>query len=105
MKLLFVCREHWNRSVAAEKLVKKAKKHPARSCGLNPLCDIPISSKLIRWADKIFVMDTSMKDYMKKKFPKEKLEKKLEVLDVPDIFLRNDPHLAEILREKLKKYI
>lgn len=105
MKLLFVCLAHSQRSPTAEDLVNKSKKNSAKSCGLDAFSDIPVSIKLLRWADKVFVMESYMKQQLEERFPYERISRKVSVLDIPDTFERNDPQLIRILAEKLKEYL
>ena len=104
MKLLFVCTENLQRSPTSEDLFKDSKKHDVRSAGTSYFAIKRINKKDIKWADKIFVMEQHHKNYIEKKFPVSK-EKEIIVLNIPDIYYRNDPELINILKEKLKEYL
>ncbi|MBD3253382.1 phosphotyrosine protein phosphatase [Candidatus Pacearchaeota archaeon] len=103
MKLLFVCTENLNRSPTAAELFKKNKKHKAKSAGISITAENNVSNELIKWADKIFVMEKVHKKFITDKVPDA--ENKIEVLWVPDVYPKNDPKLIEILKKKLKNYL
>lgn len=102
-KLLFVCTNNMERSPTAEDLFKNSKKFVAKSCGTGFFARKRVSSEFVEWADKIFVMEEGHRSDILKHFPKAK--RKIKVLDILDVFPRNDEELVEILREKLKKYL
>jgi len=105
-KLLFICSENLNRSPTAESLFKNNKKFKARSAGLGILAPTQISTGLINWADIIFVMDEKYdnhKSRLLKRFPNS--EDKIKILNIPDIYPRNDPELVDRLKQRLKSYL
>ncbi len=104
IKLLFVCTENLQRSPTAEELFKGNKIYEAKSAGISPTSAKPITKQAIEWADKIFVMEPFHKEYIKEFFPMYK-NKEITVLNIPDIYYRNDPKLIKILKEKLRKYL
>ncbi|RLI42050.1 phosphotyrosine protein phosphatase, partial [Candidatus Bathyarchaeota archaeon] len=58
---------------------------------------------LIEWADRIFVMEDHHKRAILSICPEA--ERKIIVLNIPDIYMRNDPELIEILKMKLRKHL
>ena len=100
--LLFICTANENRSPAAEALFGKSKDYEAKSCGINSLSKIPVSAKTIEWADIIMYMEKMHKKYILQQFPKAK-HKKMTALEIPDIYLRDDPWLIQLLKNKLEK--
>ncbi len=101
MKLLFVCRANLQRSPTAEKLFKD-KNIETKSAGIDPLSFIVLTKKALDWADKIFVMEESQKDFILNNF---KVDKEIIVLDIPDIYIKDDPELIRILKKKVSKYL
>ncbi len=101
-KLLFVCTANLQRSPTAENLVKNSDKYKAKSAGTNILSEKPINSQSIKWADKIIVMERNHKKIILKIYPEAK-NKEIMVLDIPDIYIKNDPKLIRILKNKLKE--
>ncbi len=105
--LLFVCTANLNRSPTAKSLFKNNKKYEAKSAGIHPLSENPITKQAIKWADIIFVMDEKNdkhKTFLLREFP-EAAEKKIIILGVPDIYTKNNPQLIKILKKKLRKLL
>ena len=104
MNLLFICSLNKQRSPTAEDLFKDSKKHTVKSAGTSLFAKKRVKVEEIEWADKIFVMEESHKKYIEKKFPYIR-EKEIIILDVPDVYYRDNPWLVAILREKLREYL
>ncbi len=105
-KLLFVCSENLNRSPTAESLFKNNKKYIAKSAGLGIFAHVQISNHSVDWADIIFVMDEEFdkhKTRLLERFPDS--EDKIKVLNIPDIYPKNNLDLISILKKKLKDYL
>ena len=105
IKLLFVCILNLQRSPTAESLFDNNEKYEAESVGISELASKKISKSSVRWADIIFCMENIHKEFILEKFPKEAKGKKIIVLDIPDIYFRNDPELRGILAEKLDHWL
>ena len=61
MNILFVCsRNHW-RSPTAETIYKNRSGINVKSAGTEPSARIKLNSKIIEWADLIFVMEKKHK--------------------------------------------
>lgn len=102
-KILFVCTANTHRSPTAEELFNKDERFDVKSCGIHPLSPTKISRELLEWADKIFVMEQSQRDYIEDNFPD--LKKLVIVLNIHDNYWRGDEELIKILKEKLKYYL
>lgn len=105
---LFVCTFNQQRSPTAEEvcthiLKQKKLQGNVKSAGTNNDAINKISLELIKWADRIFVMEQHHKEVILKIDPKSK--NKIMVLNIKDIFLRDDPLLVRIIKEKLEKEI
>ena len=104
-----------NRSPLAASLFENSAFYEARSAGFYPLkigkeAGKPITQELIDWADKIFVMSEKEEKHLT--LLKERFnlgDKKVEVLDVPDLYntnlSKNYQELKSVLSEKLKEYL
>mgnify|MGYP001579179846 CR=1 FL=1 len=101
MKVLFVCFANLQRSPTAERLFR-SKNIETKSAGIDPLAPVILTQKAIDRADKIFVMEQLQKDFILDNF---KVNKEIIVLDIPDIYYRDDPELIKILKEKVSKYL
>ena len=49
-------------------------------------------------------MEKNHKDYIESNFQKL-MKKEIIILNIPDVYYRNDPELIKILKEKLKEYL
>jgi len=102
-RVLFVCTGNIDRSPTAESLLKEKESFEVKSAGTWMHARNRISKALIEWADLIFVMENHHKNVILSISPEA--EEKVIVLDIPDIYRRNDPELIEILKEKLTKHL
>ena len=102
MKLLFICTENLQRSPTAESLFDNHKEHEAKSAGISFSAEKKVSSNATKWADKIFVMEPLHKKFLIVNFPES--QEKIIVLDIPDVYFRDDPELINILKKKLEEF-
>ncbi len=100
--LLFICSGNIDRSPCAESLFKNSEKYSAKSAGVGPLTENPVRKEMVEWADIIFVMEDEHKRLLLERFPEVE---GIIVLEVGNNFLRYDPELENILREKLYRYL
>lgn len=105
-QFLFICSNCSVRAPTAEELFEDSDEVEARSAGLFPLRDShKITNQLIRWASTIFVMDEKnefQKTQLLQRFPDAE-DKEIVVLNIPNIFSRNNLELERLLRDKLEK--
>jgi predicted protein tyrosine phosphatase len=106
--ILFICYGNLNRSpTAAEVCTRIAEQYnlniEAVSAGIAVYSENPITKYLADAADVIFVME----DYMKKLLEEYYGQKpdKIIVLNIPDIYPKNDPELVGILQRELYRYL
>ena len=104
MNILFVCSRNKWRSATAETIYKNHHTHKVRSAGTEPSARIKINSKLIVWADLIFVMEKKHKQRISERFPEEILQKDIIVLDIPDDYKYMDEELIDELNAKISDY-
>lgn len=102
-KLLFICMANVSRSRTAEDLFKNSTQYEVQSAGIkwHQAGGQTLSQGLIGWADKIFVMERWQLEYLSATFDIE--DKRITVLDIPDIYGRGDVNLILILLSKLKE--
>jgi predicted protein tyrosine phosphatase len=108
MNVLFVCTEAISRSPTAARIFselakKKKVKVSVKYAGVDNHCKNHITKQLVKWADKIYAMESFHKDWIIDMCPES--EKKIIVLDIADFYMKDEPGLVEILTEKLKKEI
>ena len=97
MKVLFICNQNQNRSKTAEELFRN--KFKTKSAGLYN--EKPVTEKQISWADVIVVMEDSQRSEIAKRFPKLYMKKRILSLDIPDVYLYNQPELVNTLKSKI----
>lgn len=96
MKVLFICNMNQHRSPTAEKLFRD--KFETKSAGLYG--GKIVSKDDLLWADTVVVMEPEQRIELVKRFPNECLMRRVICLDVPDVYIRNDNSLIEVLKEK-----
>ena len=104
-KVLFVCSQNKLRSPTAEQVFSEIPGLDVLSAGTNHDAVTPLSSELIEWSDKIFVMENTHREKLQKRFRSSLKGKKIICLDIPDNFSYMDPKLVAILKKKLPQYL
>ena len=103
--LLFVCSRNKWRSLTAETIYKNSSEYDVKSAGTEDSARIKINLKLIVWAEIIFVMEKKHKEKLLEKFPNEISNKKVIILDIPDIYKYMDKELIEEIQTSISEYI
>lgn len=104
-KLLFVCSENRLRSPTAEAVFSEYDGVEAIGAGTNADAATPVSGDLIEWADIILVMENSHRNKISKKYKALLKNKRLIVLDIPDIYECMDPVLISLLKTKVPRLV
>jgi len=102
-RVLFVCTGNMDRSPTAESLLSGKEGFEVKSAGTWIHARKRVSKALIGWAGMIFVMESYHKNVILSISPEA--EGKIIVLDIPDIYRRNDPELVETLKKKLAEHL
>jgi predicted protein tyrosine phosphatase len=105
-RILFVCTANIDRSPTAESLYAGDPRYEVLSAGTAPFAVVPLSQRILEWADRIFVMN-EREDHHKtdilQRFPGLKLE--IVDLDIEDRWYRGDPQLISMLLKKLTAHL
>ncbi len=104
-KILFVCSECRLRSPTAAAVFSEYEGVEAICAGTNAHAETPVTGDLIEWADIILVMEKSHKNKISKKFRAHLKNKKIGVLDIPDIYHYMEPVLVQLLENKVPRYV
>lgn len=104
-RILFVCSENRLRSPTAEAVFSDYEGVEAISAGTNPNAAIPVRAELIDWADVVLVMEEAHKTNLTRRFAAQLENKKIGVLNLPDIYDYMEPVLVELLKEKVPSYV
>jgi len=102
-KVLFVCTANMDRSPTAEDMLKQRNGFEVQSAGTWLHARKRITEELIEWAEIIFVMERYHEESLLYLSPEA--EGKIVVLDIPDIYPRNNPQLVRILKDKLSTHL
>ncbi len=105
MNLLFVCSRNQWRSPTAESIYRNYSGINVKSAGTEPSARIKLSSKMIEWADYIFVMEKKHKQRICQNFPDEIKGRNIIVLNIPDEFKYMDPELIGEIKSRVEEYI
>ncbi len=105
VRILFVCSENRLRSPTAAAVFSEFEGVDAISAGTNRDCETPVSGDLIEWADAVLVMEKSHRNKVAKRYRELLRDKKLAVLDIPDIFEFMDPMLIALLKARVPRYV
>ncbi|MDQ5951675.1 MAG: hypothetical protein QG639_956 [Patescibacteria group bacterium] len=97
MNILFICSKNRWRSLTAEKMYRDKPGLSVQSAGTSENARIRVSSKHLKWADIIFVMEHKQQDILEEKFPQELQNKNIVNLDIPDRYTYMDKELVELL--------
>ena len=104
---LFVCAANRNRSPTAERVFRALAAQAGvavkvSSAGLSPFSENPLTKDLADSADLTFVMEDYMARELKTRYAQDPA--KIVCLDIPDIYMRDDPLLVHILKEALAPF-
>jgi predicted protein tyrosine phosphatase len=102
-KVLFVCSGNIDRSPTAEDIFKARPDLDVMSAGTSLLARRRVTREMVRWADIIFVMEVKHAGHIKSMEPEA--AHKIVVLDIPDVYHRNDPELVELLLDRVNPHL
>lgn len=105
MNLLFICTINRMRSCTAETIYGTNPAYKVRSAGIAPSAPRQITAELLRWADKVFVMENIHRAFILEKFPQPDIGKKLVVLGIPDFYYYMEPELIDLLKAKIDPHL
>ena len=96
MKVLFVCTGNVDRSKTAEKMLEGTPGLETKSAGTAKNANTRLSRELVQWAQRIFIMEQRHQSSVLELDPKA--GKKIQCLNIPDIYTLNDPKLKQLLK-------
>lgn len=102
--LLFVCTANRQRSPTAADLFTADERYEARSCGVQAHQGTMCDEELVEWADIIFCMQRWHRDALMRNIPGA-ADKRIEVLDIPDVYRRGESRLVMLLRQRLRDWL
>ncbi|MCA1741964.1 MAG: hypothetical protein LC630_05800 [Bacteroidales bacterium] len=105
MNLLFVCTVNRMRSCTAETIYSANPAYKVKSAGISPTAPNQITGELLKWADKVFVMENLHRAFITEEFPGIDISQKLIVLGIPDFFYYMEPELVDLLKAKVDPHL
>jgi predicted protein tyrosine phosphatase len=105
MNILFVCSRNKWRSATAETIYQNHPYHQVRSAGTANSARIKINSKMIIWADLIFVMEKRHKQILNENFYGDLQDKELIVLNIADDYQYMDEELISEIKSKVDSFL
>ena len=105
MNLLFVCSRNQWRSPTAEAIYKTHQNLKVKSAGTESAAKIKLTSKMIVWADIIFVMEKKHKQRILEKFETEASAKRIIILEIEDEYKFMDPELINLITLQVESYL
>ena len=105
MNILFVCSRNQWRSPTAETIYKNYNGLAVKSAGTEPSARIRVTTKIIDWADIIFVMEKRHKQRITENFGNTILGKKIIVLDIPDDYQYMNEELIDSIKRSVEPYL
>ncbi|NRT15689.1 protein-tyrosine phosphatase [Flavobacterium sp. 28A] len=103
--ILFVCSRNKWRSLTAETIYKNSADFCVKSAGIENSARIKINSKLITWADQIFVMEKHHKQKLLQNFPVETENTTILILEIQDNYKFMDKELIEEIKISVSPYL
>ena len=105
-RLLFVCTANIDRSPTAESLYAGDPRYEVLSAGVAAFAVVPISKRILEWADRVFVMcerEDLHQTLLRLRFPD--VDRPVVDLDIEDRWRRGDPELVRRLLKELRPFL
>ena len=104
-RILFICAQNRVRSLTAEHLFQGRHGCQTASAGISAAARVELTEDLIRWADMVVFMEQNHQDYVTQAYPEVLSGKKLECLDVRDLYVYGEAALKTALENKMKTHL
>src|SRR5688572_29216212 len=103
--ILFICSRNKWRSLTAETIYKNSSEFNVKSAGTENAARIKVNSKLLTWADVIFVMEKHHKEKLLLNFPEETKNAEIIILEIPDVYKFMDEELIDEIKNGVSGYL
>jgi protein-tyrosine phosphatase len=101
-KVLFVCTANQQRSPTAERMYSDDSRFEVKSAGTEALFGREVTSRDLRWADLVVVMENHHRQKIRRRFPEESDESEFIVLGIPDVYQYMEIALQREIRERFE---
>jgi len=105
-KILFICHSAQNRSPTASNMYNNI--FDTEAIGLYKNAQFDLHDELenkLKWCDRAFVMEEELETVIRRHFPNLAIEKKITNLDIPDVYVIDEPALKLKIKEKMKPFM
>lgn len=103
--VLFLCFQNRRRSATAERVFCKREDLDVRSAGIGPDALVRVNTRMLDWADVVFVMEERHRQELERMFPGHAALARTVTLDIPDEYAFLDPELVELLRARVQRHL
>lgn len=103
--VLFVCGRNRLRSPTAEQVFTDWPGVEVASAGLDHDADQAVTPELLRWADRVFVMERSHRRKLSARFRAHLGHARVVCLDIPDIYDYMAPALVDLLSARVPRHL
>lgn len=101
-RLLFICTYNICRSLTAERLFQDHAHYEVRSAGTHHSAVQKVDAEVIRWADRVVVMEEAHQLALAERFPEAVAGKTIVCLEIPDDYQPLAEDLVRVLTERLR---
>jgi predicted protein tyrosine phosphatase len=103
-RVLFVCSQGRMRSPTAATLYEGHPKIDAKYAGADRSALVVLTAEMLEWAELIVVFERTHRNILWKRF-KLYGDARMRCLNIPDEYVRMDPHLIALLRRVLPQIV
>ena len=103
MRILVICSRNQWRSPTGEAVFRRIPGVEARSAGVSTQARRRVSESDLRWADRIYVMESEHARRLRRAFPDAAREVDIVVLDIPDDYRFMDPDLVSMFEAEAQR--
>jgi len=100
MNILFVCTAGQQRSPTGAELYE-TKGYNTDFAGIHGMSGRALTEDKMQWADTIVAMEEMHRQYIVQNYPEQADENEINVLNIPDVYYRNDPELQHRIQNSM----
>jgi predicted protein tyrosine phosphatase len=103
--VLFLCRYNRMRSPTAERIFSKRPDLDVRSAGTAPDALTRVNTRMLDWADLVFIMDDQQRRSLRRRFAGHPALDRLICLEIPDEYTFLQPELIALLLSRAAPHL
>lgn len=105
IRVLFVCHQNRKRSATAERIFGKDPGLDVRSAGTSQDALVQVNTRMLDWADIVFVMDEHQCAALSRAFSHHRAIGRIVTLGIDDDYEFLSPELVTLLRERVAPHL